>query len=313
MVTKQIFKTREEWLVWRNAIPRIGSSNIAAILGFDDFTTPLAEWERLMQIADGKTPDFNLFRGQFMEDGVAQWFENETGRKVIKRSKEIAVYQNSGYPDYFECAPDRELFAGVDEDRPILECKDTKMFIDLEHDTLPTSWGVQIQFQMGIMGRKSAILAVCDGSKNLQYKRFMFDAELFATIMADAEAWYEKHVTGNFQPDPINGDDVQHLYPDSTEKVVQVAENAIEVAQAIANLKSKIAELQGKVEVLTDELKSKFTDADTIEAAGVRIATYKTQTRSQFDLKRFCAEHPELAPLYTSESKFRVFRLSKIK
>jgi predicted phage-related endonuclease len=68
-----------------------------------------------------------------------------------------------------------------------------------------------------------------------------------------------------------------------------------------------------ELSAIEDELKAKIAgllgDADTGTVNGDTVVTWKNQSRTSFDSKRFSADHPDLAEEYTKSSTFRVLRV----
>ena len=311
MISKTVFKTRAEWLAWRNAGFRVGSSNVGTILGLNPYQTPLDLWRAFMeQPADDDGLNMNLSRGQCMEDGIAHWFEQVTGNKVIQRSAEISVFHNGEYPDYCECAPDREVFANGREDRPILEIKDTRIAIDMDNlDTIPQQWFAQIQYQMGMMGRKTAYIAINDGNKSLQWRMFTLDEAYFAEIMTQVIAWVDKHIIEGVQPEPINGADVASIYPIQAERATETTEVVSLMIEQLKVKKTAIKRLEKDTKGLVDRITATFTDNNALTYMGQVVCTWKEQARRSFDVIAFSKAHPEInIEGFYKTTTFRTFK-----
>ena len=194
MIKKTTFKTRAAWEAWRGAEFRVGGSNIGAILGINPYCSPWRLWHDWKSGA-AASGSANTARGRFYENAIAQWFEQESGSRIIKRSAAIEVYTNDALPRYFQAAPDRECFAHGEEARAGVEIKDTRKIIDFDDAaTIPDEWFAQIQYYMGVLNRPYWYLAVNDGTKSLKFRRFSFDADYFAKMIADASKWVEKYI-----------------------------------------------------------------------------------------------------------------------
>lgn len=313
MITKQIFKTRKDWETYRSSRFMVGGSNIGTILGLNKYETPLAYWLRLKE---GKeTDNYAVSRGRFMEDGIARWFEHETGLRVIRRSEEIAVYRNDKYPEYFQVAPDRELFqkdTSVKIGRPLLEIKDTRLVVDFDDPaTVPDEWFVQVQYQMAIMEREAAYLAINDGEKKMNVRLIQYDPSFAAEIIRKASEWVERYILGEDRPEPSNGKDVQLLHPVSEAGSKKVGKEARILYESAQVYKRAYEESKSKFEALKSQIEALFDERDTLELDGLPIATFKTQTRRQFRTEDFAADHPDLYREYTGTSQYRVLRILK--
>lgn len=311
MITKKIYKTREQWLAGRGQKPVIGGSNIGTILGLNPYCTPYQFWLKIQsEELSGEAESERMSRGRFMEDGIAKWFEQQTGEKVIKNSGQIVVYHNDKFPDYMQVAPDREIFQRSRDSRPVLEVKDTAKVIDtLDMETIPPEWFAQLQYQMGYMERSTGILAICDGRKELKYQSFEFSAEYFEQMIERAVAWWERHVIAGEMPEPETASDANIMWPESEAKVVQVPQSIAEVASKYKQLKQQISEREKELKELSDIIAVTFAEADTIEFDGTPVATYKTQTRRNVDAKALKEKYPEIYDELCTENKFRTLRI----
>lgn len=312
-VHKTVFKTREQWLEYRNRQFVIGGSNIGIILGLSNYKTPLQLWMD-WQNRTAEAEKEALYRGRFMEDGIARWFEQATGLKVVKRSKEIAVYHNDDYPDYVQVAPDREVFKeGTSlSGRPFLEIKDTAMYVDFDNtETIPSDWFLQCQFEAEIGQRPGTYLAVNDGSKTLKSRLILPDKEYIRACIEKACEWYERHIVLGEQPEPINGRDVQLLHPESQSGVITVGKEASQLYEQALIYKRAAAEADKKYEEVKNKLASMFDERDTLAFEGRNIATYKTVHQTGFDIVRFRAENPDLASKYSVTKSYRKLDIKK--
>ena len=66
-IRKTVFKTRAEWLAYRNQNFVIGGSNIGVILGLSNHKTPLQLWLEWKN-RDAQPIKESMYRGRFMED-----------------------------------------------------------------------------------------------------------------------------------------------------------------------------------------------------------------------------------------------------
>ena len=77
-------KDRNEWLEHRKS--GIGSSEVATILGLNPWETPYQLWRRKVGLDEPKTETFAMKAGHYLEDAVAQFWHDDTGREIIKSS-----------------------------------------------------------------------------------------------------------------------------------------------------------------------------------------------------------------------------------
>lgn len=98
--------------------------------------------------------------------------------------------------------------------RPLLEIKDTRLIVDFDDPTtIPDEWYAQVQYQMAIMEREAAYLAINDGEKKMKVRLIQYDPLFAANIIEKACAWVERYIMGDERPEPENGKDVQLIHP----------------------------------------------------------------------------------------------------
>ena len=76
---------RAEWLAHREK--GIGSSEVGTILGVNPFETPYQLWRRKKGIDPPIEANEAMRAGTILEGAVATYFEQESGRQVIKASQ----------------------------------------------------------------------------------------------------------------------------------------------------------------------------------------------------------------------------------
>lgn len=316
MINKQIFKNYEEWAAYRTGRPLLGSSDVGYILGVNPYESPYQYWrrKRLELAGNGVETEAdkvaNLMRGRFKEEAIAREFEAATGEKVIKESAALVTYTNSELPEWVQASPDRELFSKRRGKRAILECKDSRRFFDvLDAETTPKEWYAQIQWQMGVMRRDAAYIAVEDGNKQLRYARFGFDSAVFDHILNYCSEWFERYILGDDTPPLTTGADVETVFPVARPEAVQVDAGIFEAVEKYKALAARKKELEKEMSELADALKVGAGACEVAEYAGSTLYTFKTVTKSGLDLERLKNEHPEIVEAYQKTTSYRTLRV----
>ena len=306
-ITKVKTANHEEWLNLRSQY--IGGSDAAAVVGLNSYSSPYALWAE----KTGKIPGFegNLATevGTYLEDFVAQKFAEVTGKKVRKANQS---FLNSDYP--FAIANiDREI---VGEDAG-LEIKTTtelnlKKFKGGEY---PANYYAQMVHYMAVTGKQRWYLAVLIGNRDFKWFTIERDeAEIAALMEAEANFW--ECVKADVPP-PVDGmeatsDTLKALYPDSEEETVDLFNHASDLDQYIA-LCRQIKELEAMRDEAANRVKEFMGKAGGGESNRFKV-TWKTATRSSFDVKRFREENPDVdLSGYFKESKYRTFKVAEVK
>lgn len=307
MIEKIKTNSHEEWKQLRSNY--IGGSDAAAVVGLNAFASPYSLWAE----KTGKVPGFsgNLATevGTYLEEFVAQKFAEVTGKKVRKANQS---FLNSDYP-WAIANIDRDI---VGEDAG-LEIKTTsemnlKKFKDGEY---PANYYVQCVHYMAITGKKRWYLAVLIGNREFKWFTIERDeGEIAALMQAEKEFWeYVKNDT----PPPVDGtsatsEAIKTIYAESQAMSVDLYSRKTDIEQYIAIGKQikELEELQGES---ANRIKAFMEEAEIGEVDRFKVS-WKTQSRSTFDSKRFAKENPDIdLSEYYKTSISRVFRVSENK
>ncbi len=292
-------KTRAEWLELRQK--GIGSSEVATIVGLNPFETPYELWRRKRGLDAPKDESFAMRAGHYLEDAVARFWHDETGRSIIKSSAGDWLIRSKAKP-YMQVSPDRTywLDSGRSSDnKGILECKTTQLPID--GDDLPKHWFCQIQYQLGVAEMQQGSIAWLTQGREFGYRDIALAPEFFAWLSEEAERFYTDYIVGDAEPSPISVRDVLLKYNRHTDdKVIEVSEDIYKAYEELKDLRQGIAEMEQKKEDLEIQIKMVFEDAEAISYNGQTLATWRASKPSErFDTKAFRAAHPELAAEFT--------------
>ena len=307
MIERIKTNSHDEWKALRSNY--IGGSDAAAVVGLNAFASPYSLWAE----KTGKVPGFsgNLATevGTFLEEFVAQKFADITGKKVRKANQSFI---NSDYP-WAIANIDRDI---VGEDAG-LEIKTTsemnlKKFKGGEY---PANYYVQCVHYMAITGKKRWYLAVLIGNREFKWFTIERDeGEIAALMQAEKDFWeYVKNDT----PPPVDGssatsETIKTIYAESNSMSVDLYSYQTDIEQYIA-IGKQIKELENLQNESANRIKAYMEDAEIGENDRFKVS-WKSQTRSTFDSKRFAADHSDLdLSEYYKTSTSRVFRVSEKK
>lgn len=295
-------ESREEWLKYRES--GIGSSEVATIVGLNPWESPYQLWRRKTGIDPAKPETFAMKAGHYLEDAVAQFWHDETGCEIIKRSATDWLIVNEEKP-YMRVSPDRTYWLTgqphSDKNKGILECKTTQMSIDA--DDVPKHWFCQLQYQLGVAELQEGSLAWLCAGREFGYRNYSFSPELFAWLCDEVDRFWTDNIQGKKEPESRTVQDVlikfsRHAYG----KVVEVGDDVFEAYQDLKQVKDEIAALDERKTALESRIKLCFGDAEAVSYGGQTIATWKAPKPSmKFDDKAFRAAHPDLYGEYTKE------------
>lgn len=291
---------REEWLQHRQS--GIGSSEVATIVGLNPWETPYQLWRRKLGIDPPKQESFAMKAGHYLEDAVAQFWHDETGQDIIKRSAVDWIIVNADKP-YMRVSPDRTYWlAGMphsNDNKGILECKTTQMSID--PDDIPKHWFCQVQYQLGVAELEQGSLAWLCSGREFGYKNLSLVPDFYGWLIEEVERFWTDNIQGKQEPTAANVQDVLLKYNRHTDgKIVEVNDEIFAAYKSLKELKDELSSIEERKAELEDKIKLGFGDAEAISYGGQTIATWKApKPSSKFDAKAFTAAHPDLAKEYT--------------
>ncbi len=297
-------KDREEWLKHRQS--GIGSSEVATIVGLNPWETPYQLWRRKKGLDPAKPENFAMKAGHYLEDAVAQFWHDETGQEIIKRSAGDWLIVDDDRP-YMRVSPDRTFWlAGQphsNDNKGILECKTTQMSIDA--DDLPKHWFCQVQYQLGVAALRQGSLAWLCSGREFGYKDLAFVPDFYGWLVEEVDKFWKDYIIGNREPEATDVQDVLLKFNRHTDgKIVEVSEDIFVACQDLKKVKDEMAALDERKAELEGRIKLGFGDAEGISYGGQTIATWKSPKPSKkFDAKAFERDNPEAVKPYIIETQ----------
>lgn len=296
---------RQAWLAQREK--GIGSSEVGTILGVNPFQTPYQLWRRKKGMDAPLQENEAMRAGHILEGAVATYFQEETGREVIKASAGdwLAVDKEK---EYLRVSPDRTYWLEgkrSKDNKAILECKTTQL--DIDADEVPMHWYVQLMYQIGVMNYQQGSLAWLTRGRKFGYKDIVFDADFYAYMVEQLTKFWVDYIQGDQEPPVTTIDDVMLKFPRSIGKAVEVNDEIMDSVNELRMVKSQLDELAKQKKSCEDAIKAYMADADTLCLAGTKdknpsvIATWKTAKDSlKFNEKLFASEHADLYKQYVT-------------
>lgn len=299
-------KNHEEWLAARKG--GIGASEIGTILGVNPYETPYQLWLEKTGRAPKKPENFLMRAGHYLEDAVAHFCADETGLEIIKQSAGEFVVVNSE-KEYMRVSPDRYAWLPnakhTKENKVIVECKTSQKYID--PDSVPMSYFLQCQYQMGVCEMDIAYLAWLIQGRDFGYKRLTFDADFFKdVIVAELDRFWTDNILGDQEPALINVSDVLLKFPRHSEgKFLEASPDIVEKYEILKGTNDEIKRLTTLKTDMEESIKFALKDAETLVlpasegCEGKTLATWRAAKNTQkFDEKLFASENPELYSKY---------------
>lgn len=299
--------SRDEWLSHRQK--SIGGSDAAAIIGLNPFASAYSVWADKLGKIPPKEDTESMRLGRDLEDYVAKRFGEKTGKKVRRENHIIC---NPDYP-----------FAHANVDRVIigedagLECKTTsslnmKQFKSGEY---PDTYYVQCVHYMAVTGCKKWYLAVLVFGKGFYTFEIERDEdEIRALMESEAEFW--KLVEAKTPP-MTDGSEattktISALYPESNEESANLMAYESELTKYM-NMTASIKHLEKCRDEAANKIKAFLGEISGGESECFKVS-WKTVSKSTFDVNRFAAEHQDIdLSAYYKNTTYRTFKVTERK
>lgn len=293
MLTEEQLKERKSY---------VGASEVAAVLGLDEWRTPLEVWsEKTSKVERENLDDKMAIKlGNALEDFVARQFMEETGKRVHRVNRTI---RHPRYP-FMACNLDRELYG---ENVP-LECKTAGEFMSKEwrSENAPTKYLVQVLYQMACTGAPYGYLAVLIGNREFKWLRVDRDDAMIATIEGRVKHFWENFVVPRVMPHVTKRDNevLNKLFAEAVEDVVALDDSARKIVESLNGLKADKKHLEGIIDLQENQLKAMLGDKLGGTTGDYRV-WWKPQSQERFDTTKFKKEHPEMVKDYIKTISFR--------
>ena len=297
-------KTRGEWLRYREN--GIGSSEVATIVGLNPWETKYQLWRRKKGLDPAKDETFAMKAGHYLEDAVAQFWHDETGQEIIKRSAGDWLIRDDERP-YLQVSPDRTYWLTGQphsaQNKGILECKTTQLSID--EDDIPKHWFCQVQYQLGVAGLTQGSLAWLCSGREFGYKNLAFVPDFYLWLVEEVDKFWKDNIIGGVEPEATDVQDVLLKFNRHTDgKILEVSEAVKTACEDLKKVKEEIDALTERKEELEAQIKLGFGDAEAISFGGQTLPTWKApKPTKKFDAKAFQAENATLCEPYMRETQ----------
>lgn len=300
----------QDWVDER--VNYIGGSEVAAVLGESEYSTPLQVWMRKQGQSPSSEENPVMRFGHYFEDVIAGHFEQVTGLRTRKLSK---AFVHPEY-DFLRANIDRQVLAdparGL-EATALLEIKTTTSHRMKALDgEIPWEWYLQIQHYLGLTGYQRAYLQVYERDTCEFSEPHIIDPNpgLIEEITERLASWWDTFMSAGEgrRPEPINGEDALILYPDSQpEQVVEVTPMGFTLYRELQEVRKRKDDLIRQEEHLKTKLKDKLGKAERLVLAGKTLLSWKSQQTTRFDVSAFRREHPVFYRQFTKTYNTRRF------
>jgi putative phage-type endonuclease len=273
----------------------LGASEVPAVLGLSPYATPLDVYRA--KYGGGRAIDEELaFIGHAEEVVIGRWlqkFRRELG--VIRRG----FMARSLEAPWLSCTFDR--FVVKRRVWTPVQMKTAHQYAGDEwEEGVPLAVQAQIQTELFVGGFELGYAVAFVGGRRFHLHPVARDEEWIREILIpQTRAFWHEHVLAGVPPEPSSPAEAVSLWPGG-EGEVDADEETVEAWSELLEARRQAAELEKHVDELKLRLQIQMRDATKlIGPGGDVLATWNPKRgAAKFDLARFAADHPELAPQY---------------
>jgi len=277
----------ELWLEQRKL--GIGASEAAAAMGISPWVSRFQLWAE--KTGKAAPPDLDgveaIKWGHRLEGPVAEAFEEETGRTVVRNDTNDLLR----HPDHLfmiatvDALQERDDRAG----EGVLEIKTTSAFNEKEWDPEPPLYyQVQVQHQLAVTGLEWGSLAVLIGGQKMIYRDVERNAKFIAT-MTELETEFWEMVKAEEPPEPDGSRatlaTLKRMYPKDNEETVALPLDAQSWDGELESIKAKQKGLKARREWLENQLIHALGPASIGVLPSGACYSYRKQERSGYTVK----------------------------
>lgn len=296
--TREQIETRKSYL---------GGSDAAAILGLSRYKTPLEvwAWKTGQVVPDDISDKVYIKLGNKLEQTVAEFFMEETGKKVQRVNETIF---HPKYP-FLGANLDRKV---IGEDA-ILECKTANMFKtrEWEGEEIPIEYIIQCVHYLAVTGIKKAYIAVLIGNMDFKWKEIKRDEKVINDMVAKEVAFWNNFIVPKVMPMTITSEDggiLYALFPKAAEEsIIELGDDTNALVEALDSMQADYKVLEKEIEEQKNCLRAKLKTFETGVTNKFKI-TWKNQTERRIDIELFKKEEPAMYEKYAPPKEKRVLR-----
>lgn len=276
----------------------ICGSDSSVICGVSPYKNKVQLWlEKTGRTEQEDISEKNFIKfGNFMEDGIAKWFEYESKIALENKDSQMIIH-----PKYDWMAGNIDF--KIKGQNAILECKSSGIFEGWGdgENIVPPQYLLQVAHYCAVGNFDRAYIAVVF-SLNRELRWYVYDRNmaLEETMIKQEEEFWFRHVKADTPPEPATEQEVLDLYKQLKAAPIISSPEIEEEVYVLNTIKEKIKELKAEEQKSRDKLTIFMGQYETLlDSAGMPLASWKyTKPNAKFDSKRFEKEHPEQCKPY---------------
>lgn len=275
-------KDHAKWLEVRNK--GLGGSDAGVILGFNPYKSLYELWmEKTGQLeAEDLSDNQFVYWGQKNEANIADWFAEETGKKVQR----MGTVQSKENP-FMLANVDRVVIgenAGLE-----IKTAGVSQYKNWKDDEIPDSYYCQCLHYMAVTGADYWYIAVLIGGNEARWKKIERNEEDIKALIEAEKAFWE--LVEDRTPPAVDGskscsDALAEKYGDSNGEEIALPEEADTLIMKINGDTEIIKSLEKEVTANQNKLKEMMGEAEVGRVGSFKVTWKTTPGRESFSLSK---------------------------
>lgn len=283
-------KDHDKWLKTRDM--GIGGSDAAIILGYSSYKSPYQLW--MEKTGQTVPPDLSgnqyIYWGHKNEPNIADWFQEETGKKVRK----LGTLQNRSFP-FMLANVDREVVgenAGLE-----IKTAGVSQYKKWQGDEIPDAYYCQCLHYMAVTGADRWYIAVLIGGNDPIYKVVeRNEQDIQELISAEKEFW---NLVQTKTAPPVDGSlscsqALAARYADSRDEEITLPEEADTLIARISGDTEIMDKLKEQISLNQNRLKEMLGDAEAGRVGSFKVTWKITNGRETCPLSKLKKADPDM-------------------
>lgn len=290
-----------EWKEKRRGF--IGGSDIAAILGYSQYSSPYQVYASKLGIGEEFTGNLATELGHYLEPFIREKF---AGLLKERENLDCKVYKISDFmfvsKEHNFMSANLDGIVEIDGEYSILEIKTASEMISkkFEDDEIPDSYYFQIQWYLAVTGLKKGYIAYLIGNRKLEYKEVPRNEPVIIDMIETAKNFWEANILAKEPPMFTFSDTevIKTMYPRENEgEIAEFSEDIDKVIVRWRELEAQKKDIEKEIDDCKNKVKGALGTAEKGIGGGGRIS-WKLQKKDGYFVK---------------PSETRVLRYTKIK
>ncbi len=292
----------------KNRRGRLGSSDVAAILGLDPYRTPTDVWMTVTGQAEPFEGNEHTDRGNVMEPAIMQLYQRRHGDpRAMKPGSWV-------HPDHPFLVAHPDYIVQTDGLPRLAEIKCPARMDKwglVGSEDVPDQYYAQTVFQHALadaggiaLDDEDHLVAFCG---DLHVYPLTYNKARGDNVVQQCVDWWQRHVVTNEPPEPQNEADCHARWVVTKGRTVPLdfIPEAMSLVQQYRQMAEEMKALEERKKALRMGLLEVLQGATAATIEGERVISYAEVNQHRFNTKKFKEEHPEMHADYLERSTHR--------